>query len=200
MRNGVAVLEKAEFKVDFNTRMGIEHAFANLLREAVSRVTRSWIRDLGRLEGGLGNSPALAAELHRTAKIRADWFDAVVEPALRCFARVHAVLDQAEEAPHQGQGRLQVAHLIGRIEDIARAGDRLGPLLSELLNEAPERIANELIKSVGQEIAETGHCGHAVPPLADRTGKQHQSEDRGAQENQHDEQTEADRKRDSETS
>lgn len=160
---------------------------------------RSWVRDLRRLVVGLGMTPALVAELHRTAKIRSDWFDAMLSPPLLCFAQVLAALDQTEDASHANQGHLQVAHLIARIDTAVRGGEGIEALLTEFTSLEPARIAAELIKSVGALVAEAPNLGSELAPAGDRTGKQHSSADRDAQENQH-EQTEADRKRDPKTS
>jgi len=149
---------------------------------------RSSVRDLRRLVDGLGMTPALLAELHRTAKIRADHFDDVLSPLLLCFAQVMGTLDHTEDSRHPSQGRLQVARFIDRIETAVRGGELSEPVFSELLHNAPARIAAELVKSVGSaEDHPTAEPAKSEQrDFDDRAGKPpHSSADRDAQQDNH---------------
>jgi len=161
---------------------------------------RSWVRDLRRLAGGLGMTPALISELHRTARIRADFFDGALDAPLECFSRVLAALEETEPPRHASQGHLLVAQLIKQLETAVRDSRPLEPLLTELAYAAPARLALELVDSVRNHPAAPAAEGHhGQNRFEDRHARQHSSADRDAQDNQH-EQAEADRKRDSENS
>jgi hypothetical protein len=93
-------------------------------------------------------TPALLAELNRTARIRSDYFDVTMDPLLRCWSEVLAALEQTEPACELAQGRFQVRHLIDFVAAAVRADEMIGPLVTELEAAAPARIAAELIRAV----------------------------------------------------
>ncbi len=196
--------------IDFNTRVRISAAHEELLRHTVERLMRATVRDLRRLASGLGMTAALAAELHRTARIRSDFFDTTLDPHLRCFAQVLASLEEIRTAAHSSQGHVQAARMIHRVENAILTGSDLEPMLTALEHDEPAKIALELMDSVVRELLDSAKHAQAVAQSASGAGED-RFEDRIAQaarirgpraphqENQH-EQAETDRERDSKTS